>query len=233
MRYYLTIQRLLLGRFEVVIVVKCNELIIERLEGLRKKIYKVEKKLVKYGFDLRRGVESYRINELRKLLERSGDKEKAKALLMQLVNLQEQLYLELYRLVGLKHLNVDTDTPEKRLTMIKEWLLTGKTSPAQPRKSRFKQALKAVTKSLEECDENCVAKIEEALRSVYKRDYDRYRVAKWILELCVSYGWIDEDILKDLESLPIRILAERVAECVHRVGKEKLLKIIRVKGGIR
>jgi hypothetical protein len=209
-----------------------DELVTEKLEPLRERIYKLERELAELGFDIKRGVESYKVSELKRLLAKTRDKEKAKALLLELVNLHEQLYLELYNLAGLKRLNVDTDTPEKRLMIIKEWLLTGKVNSAGAQKNKFKGALKNIAEALERCQDDCVSRIQDVLLTAYKRDYDRYRVARWILSICVSYGGAPADVLNGLESAPVGSLAKKIAECAHTLDKEKLSKLIKIKGGL-
>lgn len=210
-----------------------DEIVTERLEPLREEIYRLERELAELGFDIKRGVESYKVSELKRLLAKTKDREKAKALLLELVKLHERLYLELYNLAGLKRLNVDTDTPEKRLMVIKEWLLTGKVNSTGLQENKFKVALKDIAEVLERCQDDCVSKVHNVLLTTYKRDYDRYRVVRWILSLCMSHGGAPADILNGLESAPISLLAEKIVECAHTLGMEKLSKLIKIKGGLK
>lgn len=211
-----------------------EEAITERLEELRKQIYEVEKSLSKYGFDPRRGIESYKVSELRELTSRSQNADEVKRLLLKLIELQELLYLELYRMAGLKRMNVDTDTPEKRLMTIKEWLITGRAnSIIQVAKSKFKEALSMVANVLETCNDNCKEEIKNVLQRVYKRDYDRYRVVRQVLELCTSYGNVGKEILEGIESESLDNLADKLVECAKKMGKEKLARIIKVRGAMK
>jgi len=211
-----------------------EEAITERLEELRKQIYEVEKSLSKYGFDPRRGIESYKVSELRELTSRSQNADEVKRLLLKLIELQELLYLELYRMAGLKRMNVDTDTPEKRLMTIKEWLIAGRAnSIIRVAKSKFKEALSMVANVLETCNDNCKEEIKNVLQRVYKRDYDRYRVVRQVLELCTSYGNVGKEILEGIESESLDNLADKLVECAKKIGKEKLARIIKVRGAMK
>lgn len=204
--------------------------VAERLGKLRDEIYALEKELAQFGFDIRRGVESYKVSELKRFLAKSKNKRRVKSLLLKLIELHELLYLELYNLAGLKRMNVDTDTPEKRLMMLKEWLITGKTTSLTPRETKFKSALRSVAEVLEQCRDDCEVKIYEVLVRVYKRDYDRYRVAKWVLDLCTSFDGTHVDEPGNLESIPVRDLSKKIAECAQTIGKEKLARLIIVRG---
>lgn len=211
-----------------------GETITERLEELRKQIYEVEKSLSKYGFDPRRGIESYKVSELRELTSRSQNADEVKRLLLKLIELQELLYLELYRMAGLKRMNVDTDTPEKRLMTIKEWLIAGRAnSITRVAKSKFKEALSMVANVLETCNDNCKEEIKNVLQRVYKRDYDRYRVVRRVLELCTSHGNVGKEILEGIESESLDDLVDRLVECARKMGKEKLARIIKVRGAMK
>jgi len=210
-----------------------EEAITERLEELRKQIYKVEKSLSKYGFDPRRGIESYKVSELRELISRSRNTKEVKQLLLTLIELQEQLYLKLYRLAGLRRMNVDTDTPEKKLMTIKEWLITGRANSVQVAISKFEKALSMVANVLETCSNSCEEEIKKVLQTVYKRDYDRYRVVRRVLELCIFYGNLSKEILEGIESEPLDNLVVKLVECAKKIGKEKLARIIKARGTMR
>jgi len=211
-----------------------NTSITEKLEKLREEILSIEKKLAEYGFEPRRGIESYKISELRDLIARAGSsKNEVKKLIVKLVELQEKLYRELYQSAGLKELKIDTDTPEKRLLIIKEWLLTGKVNTTTPSQTRFKVALRKIIEILKECDSDCKEKILDALKTTYKRDYDRYRVLKFLLEICRDCGGIDKSQIIGIESKSIKEMLDLFYECVLSVGKNKLLAHIRFRGDIK
>ena len=210
-----------------------NEVLVtERLEELREQIYLVEKSLSKYGFDPRRGIESYKVSELKALISRSGNGEEVRKLLMKLVELKERLYLELYRQAGLKQINVDTDTPEKRLMAIKVWLATGKTDSERSTRSEPRDVLRGVADALERCgsSNDCKEKIMDLLRASYKRDYDRHRVVKRALELCASYGDAGDHVLENVDATPVDELVDRLVSCAERVGRNKLARLMKVRG---
>lgn len=208
-----------------------GETITERLEALRKRIYEIEKCLSKYGFDPRRGIESYKVSELKKLISSSRNAKRAKQLLLELIELQELLYTELYRTAKLKKMNVDTDTPEKRLATIKRWLIPVKAEPAaQVTKSKFKDALLMVARALETCNTNCKEEIKHVLQEIYKRDYDRCRVIKYLIELCISYGGAGKGILERTEIASLDSLIDGLIECSRKIGRRKLARLIEAWG---
>ena len=189
------------------------EVVSGALEDLRLRIRGIEKELSKYGFDPRRGIESYKISELKKLLDASGNNRRAvEELLLRLIEMQETLYKKLYELASLREINVDTDTPEKRLIAIKEWLLGGKVNARQPctGTSRFSQAVLKVLDAIGESSEDDARKkrILEMLRRMYKRDYDRYRVLRFILSTCMEVGIIDDTPLKRAEDVSLEELVK-------------------------
>lgn len=202
--------------------------ISERLDALRREILNLEIELAKYGFDPRRGIESYSVSEIKDLLERAGSNyPEVKELLIKLVETQERLYKELYSFAGLKELNVDTETPEKNVMKIKEWLLAGK-APARDNSTKFKHAIEEVTKALQKCHANCGSRVLEVLVRIYKRDYDRYRVIKRVIEVCIELGGLEEP--PELETLPIESAVTLIDECAKKLGHSKLALNLKFKG---
>ncbi|MEM3806160.1 MAG: hypothetical protein QXU60_04515 [Sulfolobales archaeon] len=90
---------------------------------LRRRIRELEKALSAYGFDCRRGIETYKVSEIKRILREAGPREgEARVILRELVEAQLALYRELYSMVGAREIVVDSDTPERRVKEIKEWL---------------------------------------------------------------------------------------------------------------
>jgi hypothetical protein len=205
----------------------------EVLDKLREEILRLERELGRFGYDPRRGIESYSISELKDLIERSGPgRSRVRELLVKIVTAQEELYRELYRLASLKELNVDTETPEKDILRLKKWLLTGEapTSPSnavRPR-TKFEQAVEAVVGILRACQENCEDRVLDALKGIYKRDYDRYRVMKRVLEVCAEMGYAAD--LSKLEPGSLRNVARLLSECSRSVGVSKLVVYLKAVG---
>jgi hypothetical protein len=205
----------------------------EALDKLREEILRLERELGMFGYDPRRGVESYSISELKDLIERSGpNRSRVRELLVKLVTVQEELYMELYRLAGLKELNVDTETPEKNILRLKKWLLTGEahTSPSNATRSRtkFEQAVETIVEILKTCQENCEDRVLDALKGIYKRDYDRYRVMKHVLEVCAEIGYAVD--LSKLEPSSLRNVARLICKCSRSVGVSKLVAYLKLRG---
>lgn len=207
--------------------------ITENLEELRERLLTIEKELAKYGFDPRRGLESYRVSELRELIVRTGRGEEAKRLLLELVRLQKELYRRLYEQAGLKELRVDTDTPEKRLLAIEAWLVQGKAnSVSNMQQSKLVQALSSIATTLTICKDDCPNQLASVLNNVYKRDYDRYRILGEVLDVCVDLGALRSEDVSDIEKKAVIDLIDLVLICAEKVGRSKLISRIRARVGI-
>jgi hypothetical protein len=206
----------------------------EALDKLREEILRLERELGRFGHDPRRGIESCSISELKDLIEKSGsERSRVRELLVKLVTAQEELYRELYRLAGLKELNVDTETPERNILRLKKWLLTGE-APSSPSnvvrsKTRFEHAVEAIVEIFRTCQENCEDRVLEALKGIYKRDYDRYRVMKRVLEVCAEMGYVAD--LSKLGPDSLKDAARLLGECSKSVGVSKLVAYLKM--GVR
>lgn len=200
------------------------------LENLRSQILDIERKLSELGMNPRRGLESYSINELKKIFRNIKDKEKLKKLLLELIELQERLYHTLYTLAGLKELNVDTDIPERKLLLIKKWVLTGESSERLRLTSESKQlvAIKGLADLLAsvEDDEECLRRVESLLRNVYKRDYDRYRVLKLVIDACIKHGHLSREKIEEAGN-SLRKLILLLLECRKVIGAYRLSEFIK------
>jgi hypothetical protein len=155
-------------------------------ERLRRKVWRLERKLTLYGFDKRRGIETYKISEIEKVLKALSQKDakNAKKLLKALVKVQQTLYDELYKIAGATELSVDTHMPESKLKEIKAWLEGLKKGRKVDK--RFAEAVREVLKTIKHGGD------AEALASVllrlYKRDYDRFRVLDFLASACEEIG---------------------------------------------
>jgi len=202
----------------------------ERLDELREEILKLERELNKFGYDPRIGIESRKVSELKELIERAGsEREKVKEMLAKLVETQEKLYKELYRSAGLKELNVDTETPEKNLVKIKKWLLGEGESPMPSGVTKFKQALEEIARALQTCRESREGEILSTLRRIYKRDYDRYRMVRYVLETCAELGGLDGEV-GDLTAHSLESAVRLLNECADKVGVPQLVTRLRAVG---
>jgi hypothetical protein len=194
------------------------------VDELREKIRTLERSLRTHGFNDRRGIETWKIGELKDMLSKMGNSEKVKEILKELVETQEILYLELYRLSGAKEIMVDTDTPEKKLKEIKAWLQGQKKNNKKP-KGLF---VKAVSMVLEDIEKNKnTTFIIGTLNQVYQRDYDRFRVLEFLLSICKELGSkIEEPGKRDLNSL-----AKVVVFNVSKVGLDKVRNLAKARLG--
>jgi len=156
-------------------------------EQLRKKVGMLERKLSLYGFDKRRGIETYEISEIKKILKvlSQKDAENAKKLLKELVKTQQMLYDELYRMAGATEISVDTHMQENKLWEIKAWLEGTKKSGNKADK-RFSEAIMEALKIIrQEGDTEALARV---LSRFYKRNYDRFRVLDFLASICKEAG---------------------------------------------
>jgi len=205
----------------------------ETLENLRAQIRAVEKELSKYGFDVRRGIESYRINEIKGIMNNAKNPDDVRKLLAELIELQERLYKSLYELSGLKELSIDTDTPEGKMLTIKEWLMSGsvKNRGNAATSSKFFKAVVEVLEILEErgdvnVDEPlCRGKIVSVLNKAYKRDYDRHRVLKYLLSVCGELRALDKTQLERVDSMPVNVLVDLLLSCIKYLNRNEFKNI--------
>jgi hypothetical protein len=193
------------------------------VDRLREKIRTLEKSLREYGFNDRRGIETWKIGELKDMFRKMRNQERVREILKELVEIQETLYLELYRLSGAKEIIVDTDTPEKRLKEIKAWL-QGQKNNRKP-KGLFAEAVRTVLENIEKNKDPTL--IIEILTHIYQRDYDRFRVLDFLLSLCKELdSKIEESGKQDLNSI-----AKIVVFNVSKVGVNKVRKLAKARLG--
>ncbi|MGC8988434.1 hypothetical protein, partial [Infirmifilum sp.] len=192
-----------------------------RVDHLRSRIRALEGELSKYGFDQRRGIETYKRSEIRGLLRGAGPRaERVRALLKELVETQEDLYQELYRAAGAREIAVDTDTPEMKLREIKNWL-EGRREHQEESGNTFTKAVDEVLRAVEEG--GGADAVVGTLTELYKRDYDRFRVLDFILMACRRLG-IEAEKPAD-ETLGA--LAGVVVRSVLKANIESVRKLVR------
>jgi len=182
----------------------------ETIENLRLKIFELEKELSKFGFDKRRGIESYKISELKKLIKDSTSTSEVLGILKQIVAIQEELYERLYALTGAEFKEIDTDTPEHRILKIKEMFenRVRKTEPRTETETKLNSLVKSIITIMEEFpEEECVNRVISILKSLYKRDYDRYRIIVHVLKM--SGTKVDESLFtKSLREIATFLVKE-------------------------
>ncbi|MEM1829887.1 MAG: hypothetical protein QXV79_04540, partial [Thermofilaceae archaeon] len=184
---------------------------------LRRRIRELEKALSAYGFDCRRGIETYKVSEIKRILREAGPREgEARVILRELVEAQLALYRELYSAAGAREIVVDSDTPERRVKEIKEWL-EGRGVKRGERVNLFAKTVYEVLNAVER-NEN-VDSIVELLARSYKRDYDRFRVLRFLAELCGGFNAEAERY----ENL--RELVKVTVDCVLRAGVDKVRRL--------
>jgi hypothetical protein len=178
----------------------------KRLDALRDQIRSAETDLVEFGFDARRGIETYSRSDLQRLITRSRDQGRVRSALRKVVELQEQLYRELYALSGTKELGIDTDTPEKALLLVKRTLEMKRREPSEI-DSKLQETVKMILAAFEaDMPEDDRRKaVMSALTKSYRRDYDRNRVLNLVLtKLKISTGTSSLSSLEELASLLVK-----------------------------
>ncbi|MEM4847519.1 MAG: hypothetical protein QW794_07170 [Thermosphaera sp.] len=187
------------------------------IDELRRKIRKLEEALSAYGFDCRRGIEAYKISEIKRILREAGVREgDARAILRELVEAQLALYRELYSAAGAREIVVDSDVPEKRVKEIKEWL----EGRREKRGERVNLFAKTVYEVLNIVERNKDAdSVVELLARSYKRDYDRFRVLYFLIELCGGFN-VEAERYENLDEL-----AKATVDRVLEVGVERVRKL--------
>lgn len=205
----------------------------QELEALRNLIYDIERELAKLGMDFRRGIESYGLSELKSLLTKSPNREQVRELLLKLLELQENLYRELYGIAGLKEMSTDTDMPEKRVSNIREWLLSGSTrsSPKFPAESKQSTVMRRLADLLAGVDseDECSKEVVSLLESSYKRNYDRLRVLRIVLKACVHEGVVTWESVEKAENSLYELVSILLA-CRKSLGRERLSALIAGRG---
>ncbi len=182
----------------------------KNLENLRREIYNYEHQLEKHGFNSRRGIETYKISEINKIINNSQKSEQILNLIKIIITTQEALYRELYNSVGMKEMNVDTSSPEKSISLIKEKIIEKKSSPKTVKKNtKMKTSIEQILQQIE-IDKDiheCANKIITILKRTYQRTYDHQRVLRYLLDfLPEKYhtGYSDKSIL-ELASIFVRL----------------------------
>jgi hypothetical protein len=156
-------------------------------EQLRREVWRLERELTLYGFDNKRGIETYNISEIKKVLKALSQKDAkdAKKLLRDLVRVQRTLYDELYKMAGATEMSVDTHMPESKLREIEAWL-EGPQKGRHKVEMRFAEAVMEVLKTIKR------GRDAEALTGIllrlYKRNYDRFRVLDFLASACEEMG---------------------------------------------
>lgn len=153
-----------------------------RLETLREQVRRAEARLTEFGFDTRRGIETYSTGELQRLIGQSKNPGEARSIMQQVIDLQEELYRQLYLAAGMKSIDVDTDTPEKSLTLVKRALAPR--GIAHKTEGKFELALEHLIAALQSggSEKDRVEAVVTAIDELYQRDYDKNRVLGQILE---------------------------------------------------
>jgi hypothetical protein len=80
-------------------------------------------------------------------------------------------------------LEVDTDTPERKILMLKECLVGTLNKPRQrPIRTKFAEGVNKIIDIIKSCEnlEECVEKVIVSLEKTYKREYDKYRVIEYL-----------------------------------------------------
>ncbi len=159
----------------------------EAVDKLRKRIQELEKKLAPYGFDERRGIETYKVSEIKKTLKMlpQKDAEDAKNLLRDLVKIQQTLYHELYKAAEVAEIATDTHMPEKKLEEIKEWL-DGPKKGRNKASDRFAKAVREVIRAMKRGESTEF--LAMTLTKLYKRDYDRFRILDFVASIFKEMG---------------------------------------------
>ncbi|MCS7385120.1 MAG: hypothetical protein NDF55_00075 [archaeon GB-1867-005] len=125
-------------------------------------------------------------------------------------------------------LDIDTDSPERRLVRIKEWL--EKKAAHKPIRSRkkFIDTIKSVLQVIKLRDSNNDEVLTNIIMGIltksYKRDYDRYRVLKFIIESMQRFCATNhlESLQMNIEMLPINELVRKVVKDLRKVDVNKL-----------
>lgn len=198
----------------------------DELERLRKKILEMEKELSTYGFDRRRGVETYKVSEIKRILGRIPPRDAAavRKKLIEIVDTQRVFYRELYRRAGVAEIHVDTEMPERNLEEIGKWL--GGDQVRRESVNKFSGVIVDVLEALSRGKD--VGAVIRILKRAYKRDYDRYRVLDFISSLCEELG------AKIKRPLPERLeeAVSVVAAPVLELGAEKVRRMATARLGL-
>lgn len=194
------------------------------LDSLRERIRSFEVELVGFGFEANRGIETYSIGELQRLINRSRDPTRVRGSIERIVELQEELYRQLYAASGMKRMDVDTDTPERSLLLVRR-VLEPRTKPPPAPRAKLEEAMTLMLAAWDTgmSEESRREVVKAALIRAYKRDYDRNRVL--ILLLKKFNAGFDSSAAHSLDELASLL--------VKRVDRPKLEVMVKELGGGR
>lgn len=193
------------------------------MDDLRRKVRELEKTLSSYGFDERRGIETYKVSEVKKVLQRAGTREdEARRILKELIEVQLTLYRELYRVAGIRDIVVDTDMPEKKVKEIGDWLEGGRKENRGGNAGLFARTVNDVLNMIKESKD--ASSVMELLTASYKRDYDRFRVLEFLAELCEELG-VKVKRPKNLDELANTTITHVLEASVDKVRELATVKL--------
>lgn len=160
------------------------------IEKQRAKLHLLEGKLTSFGFDARRGLETYTIQEIKKLARKNGFStdflEALDRCLLEHISFYNALHKKIF-----EPLSVERDMPEKNIQAIQEWLTHFRQGTPR-RKASESISLVLYRHFLTELKRaQSPAQLEgwyEELKKSYKREYDIYRFVDLLARLYNIYA---------------------------------------------
>lgn len=188
------------------------------IEEHRAKLRLTEKEMESYGFDARRGLETYSVQEIKKLARKNGFSAAFLKALGRCLDEHLRFYTALHSEM-FEPLLIERDMPEKNIQAIQEWL--AHFQRGVPRK-KAREPISSVLywRFLTELEQvqspDQLERWYEKLRKFYKRDYDIYRFADMLA------GLYNEYVRSEILAPDQRVLPNSVKRILRAVAKKKL-----------
>jgi uncharacterized membrane protein YheB (UPF0754 family) len=162
---------------------------MKNIEKQRVRLRSLEKELEPFGFDSRKGLETYSLQEIRKLAKRNRFSKNFLKTLNKCLHKHMDFYRTLHH-EGFEPLSIERDMPEKNVQAIQEWLTNlKKGAPLKKTKESISSALSRcfLEKLKQTQTPNQLEEWYGELRRFYKREYDIYRFADMLARVYNEY----------------------------------------------
>jgi len=206
----------------------CGELMVRKekmkslkweadIEEYRSMLRSLERKMESFGFDARRGLETYSVQEIKNLARKNGFSKEFLMTLDKCLREHVEFYTTLHTKTS-EPLLVEREMPEKTIQAIQEWLTHFRRGiPNKVREPITSVLSRRFLIELEQVqDPSQLEEWYEELGKLYKREYDIYRFADLLARLYNEYAK-SETLAPDQHAL-----ARSAKKILHKVAEKRL-----------